>query len=117
MPINYEQLGDRIRAIRKDKKITQESLGEQIDLTSVQICNIETAKSRPSVESLIKISDVLQVSVDELLFGCIRYTNKDPYQDELNAIISDCSNEEKHIIVESARTLRNLLKEYENTGN
>lgn len=117
MAFDYEQLGNRIRKLRKNKKITQEKMAEQIGLTSAQIYNIESAKSRPSVESLINMSDVLKVPVDELLFGYIRYTNEDPYEKELSDIISDCSNNEKHVIVESSRTLRNLLKEYVNTGN
>lgn len=116
MSINYEQLGERIRKMRKEKNITQETLGEQIGLTSAQIYNIETARSRPSIESLINISDVFQVSVDELLFGHIRYFN-DSCSNELSELITDCNDNEKHIIIESVRSLKNLLKEYANTDN
>lgn len=108
MNISYEQLGKRIRDIRKSKKLTQESLAEKTGLTHVQIGNIENAKSRPSIESLINISEVLQVSTDELLFGGNRFSDDKEYM-EYTAILKDCNDKERRVIIETVKTLSNEI--------
>lgn len=114
MTVDYKKLGERIRKIRKEKNLTQEYLAEQTNLTHVQIGNIEKARSKPSIDSLVSISNVLQTSIDELLFGCIIFS-KDKYYNDYIAIISDCNDNEKQIIIENALSLKDLLKKYPNT--
>lgn len=108
MNINYEELGERIRQFRKSKNMTQEQLAEKTGLSHVQIGNIESARSRPSVESLANISSALEISTDQLLFGCVRFS-EDQYYTEYSDIIKNCNDKEKHIITETIRTLSNEL--------
>ena len=77
-------------------------------LTHVQIGNIESARSRPSVESLVNISNALKISTDQLLFGCLRFS-EDRYYTEYTETIMNCNEKEKHIIIETIRTLSKEL--------
>ena len=67
--INYPEIGARIRRQREHIGLTQEQLGEACDLSSSFIGHIERGSRKLSVESLYKLSSVLGVSVDYLLFG------------------------------------------------
>lgn len=67
--MNYELLGRRIREKRKEKKYTLEQLAEKLDVSTTFIGQIERAKGIPSLETFVKIANVLEVSTDSLLFG------------------------------------------------
>lgn len=58
--------GDAIKAIRKQKNLTQEDLYRGF-CSRKQISRIENNKSNPSIEMIIHITNVLQISLDELI--------------------------------------------------
>ncbi|MDD6189112.1 MAG: helix-turn-helix transcriptional regulator [Clostridiales bacterium] len=60
-------LGKKIRAVRSQKKITQERLGELIDVGTTHISHIETGNTMPSMRTFVKIINALECSADELL--------------------------------------------------
>lgn len=66
--INYSKIGARIRKQRERMGLTQEQLGEACDLSSSFVGHIERGSRKLSVESLYKLSSVLDISVDYLLF-------------------------------------------------
>ena len=61
-----EQLGLKIRSLRKSKKITQEKLPEIIGISPRQMVKIEMGHTFPTIEVLKKIAAVLGVSVRNL---------------------------------------------------
>ena len=63
-------VGERIRNCRKDKKLTQCSLAEKLDYASErQLQRIESGEISCSVDKLVEIAQVLEVSTDYLLLG------------------------------------------------
>ena len=62
-------MGERIRMIRERIGWTQEFLAEKIDISSVHLSRIENGKVTPGVDILIRVSEEMHVSIDELLFG------------------------------------------------
>ena len=67
--MNYELLGRKIRQQRKEKKYTLEQLAEKLNVSTTFIGQIERAKGIPSLETLVKIANILEISTDSLLFG------------------------------------------------
>lgn len=67
--MNYELLGKHIREQRKNKQYTLEQLAEKLNVSTTFIGQIERAKGIPSLETLVKIANVLETSTDYLLFG------------------------------------------------
>lgn len=63
------QIGERIRAARKEMKYTQEEFAEILGLSIQHISNLERGLVGPSIDTVIKISKVLGVSCDYLLLG------------------------------------------------
>ena len=67
---NAENVGKRIREKRKEYGLSREKLGNLIGgITKQHIYRIEKGKQIMSAEILCKISIVLNVSADWLLFG------------------------------------------------
>ncbi|MFM1755916.1 MAG: hypothetical protein RL621_840 [Bacteroidota bacterium] len=57
----------RLKEILKQKGITQVFLAREMDLSTVTINHWVSGKAIPSVESLIRLAEILEVSLDELV--------------------------------------------------
>lgn len=60
-------IGDRFRAQRSKLGVVQAELAPKIGISRAQLANIESDRSRPSIENFVKAADVFGVSVDFLL--------------------------------------------------
>ena len=58
--------GKAVRAIRQDKKISQEELGDLCGLHRTYISDIELGKRNVSLENIDKIAHALQMKKSEL---------------------------------------------------
>lgn len=109
MEINYALIGKRIRETRKQRGLSAEELAEIADLSTVYISYIENAKRKPSLESLIKISNALEITIDELLYGNLLY-NPTEYQTDIDLLMADCTSTEKRYIFEVLSAIKNILR-------
>ncbi len=66
------KLGNNILKLRKKKGISQEQLGEKINVTRQTISNWELGETSPNPEQLKLLSKELNVSIDELLDNDIK---------------------------------------------
>jgi len=67
--LDYKKLlGKRIQAIRKSRKLTQEKLAEMINIETPSLSYLETGKYAPSMETLQKLCETLQVEPWELYY-------------------------------------------------
>ena len=75
-------LGKRLREARQFRNITQEQLAEKADITRAMIGRYETTDQMPSLDTLLRISDALDVSTDFLLgrTDSIAHTNMENCQ-------------------------------------
>lgn len=60
-------LGQRIKALRNDKKVSQSELGDYLSVGKTTISNYETGYSAPDNEVLARLSKFFSVSTDYLL--------------------------------------------------
>ena len=65
--------GKAVRAIRQDKKISQEELGDLCGLHRTYISDIELGKRNVSLENIDKIAHALQVKKSELFAEAEQY--------------------------------------------
>lgn len=65
--MSMEYFGDKLKALRKAKKMTQLDLGNRVGVSKWAITSYEQGRTSPSVEILIKLCDILDVSSDYLL--------------------------------------------------
>ena len=72
-------IGERIASLRRSKKMTQETLANKLDVSPKHISHVERDCASLSLYNLVKVSRILDCSLDYLITG--KY-----YDDLLNRI-------------------------------
>ena len=62
-------ISNRIKKRRKQIGLTQEQFAEMIELSASSYTKIENAFQKPALDTLVKIAEKLNVSLDFLVFG------------------------------------------------
>ena len=63
--MNFLALGTRIKNKRLEKNLTQEQLAEKVDLSAVYIGQIERGERKMTIQTLVKLANVLETSIEE----------------------------------------------------
>lgn len=67
--MDNKEVGRFISDCRKEKNLTQKQLAEMLGVTNKAVSKWETGEGYPDITLLPKLSDALNVSIDELLLG------------------------------------------------
>ncbi len=67
--IAMRDIGKNIRTLRIRRGLTQDELAEALFVTRQTVSNYETGRSRPDVEMLLNIAQVLEADIHHLLYG------------------------------------------------
>ena len=67
--MNQEKIGKFISELRKEKNLTQDQLGEKLNINGKSISKWETGTNMPDISNLVMLSKIFNVSVNELLNG------------------------------------------------
>ena len=59
--------GDRLKALRKEKGLTQSQLGELIGVKKSVICLYERELRNPTIESIVALCQIFNVNADYLI--------------------------------------------------
>ncbi len=104
MKLNF---AENLRKLRRDKNLTQEQLAEKLNVSFQSVSRWETAIKYPDIELLPVISDVFDVTVDELL-GCSKAMRGVRFDNDMKQYYSMENNDEKLAF------LRKMRKDYPN---
>ncbi|MBF4519484.1 helix-turn-helix transcriptional regulator [Flavobacterium sp. ANB] len=63
----FMKLGSKIRRLRETKNLSQEALANDCNLPTRQIGRVERAEINPTLRTLIKIANALELTPSELL--------------------------------------------------
>lgn len=66
---NLQRFGENIRKTRKERGWTQEDLADASDLAPVQISRIERGVREIRLTTLVRLTEALKVTADDLLRG------------------------------------------------
>lgn len=69
-------ISERLREARKDSGLTQDQVADSIMVSRVTVSHWENGKSLPDIVSLISLSDLYCISLDELVKGDSKMTEK-----------------------------------------
>lgn len=73
--MDYKWLGHNIQVIRKLKGLTQQELSEQIGINLQSLSKIERGINYPTFDTLQKLTEILDVTPNELLAGELKSTS------------------------------------------
>jgi Predicted transcription factor, homolog of eukaryotic MBF1 len=62
-------LGSRIKGEREKQNLSQDELALKLNISRQAVSKWETGKSYPDIETLLKLSDIFDLSLDELVKG------------------------------------------------
>lgn len=93
------EIGSKIRQSRKEAKITQEQAAEALGVSRQTISNWENEKSYPDIISVLKMSDLYNVSLDYLLKGESAMNSYVEYLDESTNVVKNRDRFSKLILI------------------
>lgn len=96
MNLDKEIIGQKIRQIRIERGFSQEKLSEKIDISPRHMCTIENGNSLPSLETFVKISQILDIDIND--FFNLTPRNTDKLRTEIYELVQTSSIPELHLI-------------------
>lgn len=105
MIADIKDVGGRIKDARKARGMSQMELAEKLNISLSHMSNIETARSNFGIDILMRITEVLQVSADELLRTNIPIVNA-MYADEATKIMEGCTSAEKEAMLSTLKNMK-----------
>lgn len=60
-------IGDKIKMLRRKRKLTQSQLANELNVSAQAVSKWEKGLSYPDIETIIKISELFDVTTDYLL--------------------------------------------------
>ncbi len=109
MEIDYQAIGTRIRRLRKEHGLTQQSLAELSHQEPSNISHIERGATKLSLPTIVSIANALGVTVDDLLCDSLTKDSKS-FNRTAETILSDCTHKELKIITETMLALKETLR-------
>ena len=103
--MNKLELGQKIRALRKERKQTLETLAEAADIGLVYLGEIKM----PSLKTFIKLVNALDVSADELI-GLETRSGRDYYAQKLSEQMQSLTQEETAAVLAILETTIQQVK-------
>lgn len=97
-------LGNAIRAARMEMGITQEKLAELVDIAPTHLKHIEGEHRKPSIGVLFNLAQVLQLSLDNLLFPTNEYNSEYHYAELL---LKSCNEKELKLVIDLIKAIQN----------
>lgn len=77
-------LGSNLQNLRKEKNILQKEMADILGINRVTYTNYELGKREPDIETLIKIANFFDVTIDELVGRKTKVTPKPIYKSDLH---------------------------------
>ena len=92
--MDVKAVGQRIKAAREKKGMTQEELAGLIDISPTHMSVIERGTKIPRLDTFVAIANVLEMSADELLVDVVDHAVNSAVS-ELSATIEGLPRDEK----------------------
>ena len=81
-------VGNRLKKIRKAKGLTQQALGEFINVSKQAVANVESGHSNPSLEFISKLIENLNINSNWLITGKGEMFNPPKFEDVEDSLTS-----------------------------
>lgn len=110
--LDYSKLGKRIKEQRLKKHLTQEKLGELVNVATSNISHIERATTQVSLPSLVKIANALDVTLDQLICDSSNPIAEIYIEQDIAHLLQGCSLSDKRIIKDIIIAAKKALNEH-----
>ncbi len=80
------ELGNKIKYYRGEKELSQEELAERVYVSRQTISNWENNKSYPDINSIVLISEIFGISIDNLIKGDVEQMKEEINSEEVKKL-------------------------------
>lgn len=84
--MDFMELGNKIKYYRGEKEFSQEELAERVYVSRQTISNWENNKSYPDINSIVLLSEVFEISIDNLIKGDVEQMKKEINSEEVKKL-------------------------------
>jgi transcriptional regulator with XRE-family HTH domain len=101
-------IGARIRAIRRERGLTQDELADQVGVSRSAVAQWETGRTGQITGNLSRIAGVLEVNVEYLMAGDDKRAAGEVRQGDELALLRlyrECDPDDRQILLRTARRL------------
>lgn len=102
--MDAKAVGQRIRAAREKKNLTQEELAALVEISPTHMSVIERGAKIPRLDTFVAIANVLEVSADSLLIDVVEHAAVN-VASELSASIESLPHNEQMYILKVINVL------------
>jgi transcriptional regulator with XRE-family HTH domain len=110
--------GLNLEKLRKEHKISQSKLGSALGITQQMISSYEKNISSPNIETLIKIADFFEISIDRLVGHVAKSENPESQKVQLDHLFDSFTADDKErclfilktLLLDREKTNEKLLK-------
>lgn len=102
--IDYKELGKRIRAERRKQDLTQEKLAEMANISDSFMGHIERGGRTLSIETLAKLANVLNLSIEYIICGEFNY-QPEMLPSEIFDALNRISGNQRKVFLNMMKTL------------
>lgn len=102
--MDHVALGKRIREERLKLRLTQEKLAEDVDVSSSYIGQVERGEKSVTLDTLVRITRRLSVTVDYLLKDSIDIDN-DTYIDQIKQLLHGRNAKQKQMALDVLKVM------------
>ena len=93
--MDLSKIGKFLQELRKEKRLTQEQLAEQMGVARRTVSRWETGSNMPDLDILVELSDLYEVDLREILSGERKSEQMNEEMKETVMQVADYSAEEK----------------------
>lgn len=84
--MDFMELGNQIKHYRNEKGLSQEELAERVYVTRQTISNWENNKNYPDINSIVLLSEIFEISIDNLIKGDLEKMKKEINSEEVKKL-------------------------------
>jgi len=104
MKTTKELLGARIKELRKAKGLSQEELSEKVGIDSKHLSRIEVGKSYPSLDTLERIANALNVEIKDL-FEFMHLSRNRDLTDNISKLLKEADEDKLRLSLKIIRAV------------
>lgn len=108
--MDYYEIGQRVRNLRKARSLSQEQLAEKVGISTTHMSHIETGSTKLSLPVLANMAKALDTSCDELLFG--HEPSTDRSIEKIAQLLKSCTPGEAQALTAILQSAKQAMDDY-----
>lgn len=109
--MDYYQIGQRIRKIRKAHGLSQDALAERAGISTTHLSHIETGNTKLSLPVFVDLAAALEVRTDDLLYENSP-AERSAAMDSILQTLDTCTAQQLKILSDILRAVKTSLEQH-----